>query len=100
TDNNPGDYKDVSVTVKNKSGLQLAAVDTHIAALVAETASSTGALFVNVVDGSGNPVTGATVQVTNSSLSPAVNVSDTTDENGIVIFYDLPPSTTGFKYQI
>lgn len=99
-DSNPADYKDVNVTVTDKSGLHLAALDTQIAALVAETASNTGALFVNVIDSSGQPVEGATVTVTNSSTSPAVNVSDTTDENGIVIFYDLPPSTTGNKYVI
>ena len=100
TDTNPADYKDLNVTVKDKSGLQLAALDTQVAALVAETASSTGALFVYVIDSSGNPVSGATVNVTNSSVSPAVNVSDTTDENGIVIFYDLPPSSPNYKYQI
>ncbi len=100
TDTNPADYKDVNVSVKDKSGLQLAALDTQIAALVAETASNTGALFVYVIDGSGNPLSGATVNVANSSVSPAVNISDTTDENGIVIFYDLPPSTTGYNCQV
>jgi prepilin-type N-terminal cleavage/methylation domain-containing protein len=100
TDTNPADYKDVNVTVTDKSGLQLAELDTQIASLVAETASNTGALFVYVVDDSGAPVEGATVNVVNSSVSPTVNVSDTTDENGIVIFYDLPPSTTGYKYTI
>jgi prepilin-type N-terminal cleavage/methylation domain-containing protein len=99
-DTNPADYKDVNVTVTDVSGLRLASLDTQIAALVAETASNTGALFVYVVDDSGNPLTGATVNVINNSVSPAVNVSDTTDENGIVIFYDLPPSTTGNKYQV
>ena len=99
-DTNPADYKDVNVTVTDTSGSHLAALDTQVAALVAETASNTGALFVNVVDDSGNPLSGASVTVSNSSLSPAVNVSDTTDENGVVIFYDLPPSTTGYKYQI
>jgi type II secretory pathway pseudopilin PulG len=100
TDTNPADYKDVNVAVTDKSGLQLASLDTHIAALVAETASNTGALFVYVIDDSGNPISGATVNATNSSVSPAVNVSDTTDENGVVIFYDLPPSSTNYKYQI
>lgn len=99
-DNNPGDYKDINVTVTDASGTQLASIDTHIAALVAETASNTGALFVSVIDDSGQPVVGATVEVINPSISPAVDVSDTTDENGIVIFYDLPPSTTNYKYQI
>ncbi|HXE09843.1 MAG TPA: prepilin-type N-terminal cleavage/methylation domain-containing protein [Verrucomicrobiae bacterium] len=99
-DTNPGDYKDVSVSVTDPSGTRLASVDTQISALVAETASNTGALFVSVVDDSGQPVSGATVNVTNSFTTPAVNVTDTTDQNGIAIFYDLPPSTTNFRYQI
>jgi prepilin-type N-terminal cleavage/methylation domain-containing protein len=100
TDNNPGDYKDITVTITDPSGTRLASIDTHVAALVAETASNTGALFVSVVDDSGQPVVGATVNVINSSTSPAVNVSDTTDQNGLVIFYDLPPSTTNYHYQV
>ncbi len=100
TDNNAGDYKDMTVTVTDKSGLRLATVDSHAAALVAETASNTGALFVYVVDSSGNPVVGATVIATNSTTTPTVNVTDTSDSNGIVIFYDLPPSSSGNKYVI
>ena len=94
------DYKDVHVSVTDSSSLLLAQLDTDVAALVAETASNTGSLFVSVVDNSGNPITGATVNVTNSSVSPTVNVSDTTDQYGNVIFYDLPPSTTGYHYNI
>lgn len=99
-DTNPADYKDINVSVTDNTVLQLAALDSNVAALVAETASNTGALFVYVVDVSGNPITGATVNVVNNSVSPAVNVSDLTDENGIVILYSLPPSTTGYSYTI
>ena len=99
-DTNPADYKDVNVSVTDNTGVALAALDTHIAALVAETASNTGALFINVVDDGGNPVSGATVSVSNPTTSPVVNVSDTTDQNGTVIFYDLPPSTSGYHYQV
>lgn len=101
TDSNPGDYKDVSVSVTDVlSGTVLAALDTQIAALVAETSSNTGALFVRVVDDGGNPISGATITATNTSITPAVNVSDSTDVNGMVIFYDLPPSTSGYRYVV
>ncbi len=100
TDTNAGDYKDARVTVKDPSGTVLDSLDTHIGALVAETASNTGALFVKVIDDSGQPVSGATVNVVNSNVSPAVNVSDSTDSNGLSIFYDLPPSTTNYRYVI
>ncbi len=99
-DSNPGDYKDINVSVVDRYGTHLAALDTQVAALVAETASNTGALFVSVIDASGNPVAGATVTAVNGSTSPAVNVSDVTDAFGLVIFYDLPPSASGNKYVI
>ena len=92
TDTNPADYKIVDVAVFNPGSTQLAEVDTQISARVAETASTTGALFVSVVDNNGAPIPGATVGVVNSVTGP-VNVADNTDENGIAIFYGLPPDS-------
>ena len=99
-DQNPQDYKVINVYAKNRQGTRLAEVDTQIAARVAETASNTGSLFVNVIDSTGNPVQGASVSVNNPTLAPTVAVSDTTDSAGIAIFYGLPPDTTGFDYSI
>lgn len=99
TDTNPQDYKIANVSVYNHGNSRLAEVDSEISARVAETASTTGALFVNVIDSNGNPVSGATVNVVNASTGP-VNVSDSTDSNGIAIFYGLPPDTTNYHYVI
>lgn len=93
SDSNPQDYKIAHVTVTDKSGTQYAQVDSQIASRVSETASATGALFVTIIDSNGNKVASATVTVSNTTLSPAVNVSDTTDSNGIAIFYGLPPDS-------
>lgn len=99
TDTNPQDYKIANVSVYNQSNNKLAGVDSEISARVAETASTTGALFVSVIDSNSNPVSGATVNVVNASTGP-VNVSDNTDSNGIAIFYGLPPDTTNYHYVI
>lgn len=99
TDTNPADYKVVNVSVRDTSGTRLAVVDTQISARVSETASTTGALFVTVTDPSGGPISGASVSVTNTTTSPTVNVGDTTDSNGVSIFYGLPPDT-GTDYTI
>jgi type II secretory pathway pseudopilin PulG len=90
-DTNYQDYKVVHVTILDKGGNQLTYVDTQISARVSETASTTGALFITVLDGNGNPIQGATVNVTNATVSPTVNASDTTDNNGISIIYGTPP---------
>ncbi len=98
TDTNPADYKMARVSVTDPKDKTLAQVDTQISARVAETASTTGALFVSVIDSNGNPVSGATVQVSNSTTNPNVSVSDNSDSNGTVIFYGLPVDTNGYDY--
>lgn len=98
TDLNPADYKIANVKVF-VNGKKVSELDTQIAARVAETDSTTGALIVKVIDSSGNPVSGATVNLVNPTLSPSVNLNDSTDSNGIAIFYGLVPDT-GNDYTI
>ncbi|HKX72514.1 MAG TPA: prepilin-type N-terminal cleavage/methylation domain-containing protein [Candidatus Saccharimonadales bacterium] len=97
-DTNAADYKIIHVSVSAPATRLLAEVDTQVSARVAETASTTGALFVTVVDQTGTPVSGATVQVANTTITPNINVSDSSDGNGVAIFYGLPPDTTGYSY--
>ena len=63
-----------------------------------ETATGNGALFVQVIDASGNPVYDAHVQVTNGAVNPPVAVSDSTDGSGFLKIIDVPPSVQ--KYHI
>ena len=98
-DPNPEDYKDVRVEVTDNTGLTLASLDTQIASLIAETPSNTGAIFVRVIDQSGNPVQGASVNIVNNVVSPNVNVNATSDSNGMAIFYGLPPDS-GYDYVV
>lgn len=98
-DTNEKDYKIANVSVKDTSGTYLAEVDTTISARVAESASTTGALFVSVIDDKGNPLPGADVDVVNTTLTPGINVSRVTDANGISVFYNLTPDS-GTDYVI
>jgi hypothetical protein len=91
-DLNPADYKIVNVKVEVNAN-KVAELDTQISARVAETDSTTGALIVKVIDSAGNPVSGATAVLSNNTISPAINISDSTDVNGIAIFYGLTPDT-------
>jgi len=99
-DTNPADYKVLDVTVSAPANVQLAEVDTEVAARVAETASSTGALIVSVLDNTGAALPDATVNIVDNSVSPAVNLSDDSDSNGNAIFYSLPPDTNNYHYVI
>lgn len=98
-DTNRNDYKVIHVSTTS-NGIKLAEIDTQVSARVAETASTTGALFVRVITDSGDPISGATVQLTNTTVTPNVNLSDTSDSNGIAIFYDLTPDTTNYDYVV
>lgn len=100
TDTNRADYKIIHVAVYGPTGIKFAEVDTQVSARVAETASTTGALFVTVIDSTGNPVSGATVDVTNSALNPDVDVSDVSDSNGTAVFYGLPPDISAYNYVV
>lgn len=91
TDSNRNDYKAAHVTVTDNPSRRLAEVDTQIAAKVAETDSTSGALFVTVIDESGNPIENATVEVRNNTLTPNIFRSTATDSFGLAILYDLPP---------
>lgn len=98
-DQNAGDYKIVTVTTEDKSGNRLSKVSTTISARVAESASTTGALFVKVLDADGAPVSGVTLAITNTTITPQVSLGDSTDSNGVAIFYNLPPDS-GNDYRV
>lgn len=100
TDLNPADYKIVHISVYAPSTLKLAEVDTQISARVAETANNTGAIFVKAIDSSGTPLSGVTIRLTNTSVTPNINLSDSTDSNGVAIFYGLTPDTSGYDYVV
>jgi type II secretory pathway pseudopilin PulG len=62
-----------------------------------ETTVGGGTLQINVVNATGTAVPGATVTITNSSVSPAVNLSTFSDVNGEVF---LPGAATSTQYAV
>jgi type II secretory pathway pseudopilin PulG len=96
----PADYKRATVTVyllpRNK---QVAQLTTDIAARSESSATNTGVLSISIIDASGLPVQGATVTITNTTPSPAVNISTTSDNYGLVVVPNLPPDS-GNHYQV
>ena len=62
-----------------------------------ETASQNGSLFVQVFDAGGVPIPGASVTVTNMSTSPTIQITDTTNVNGMLQLVDIPTSTSNYQ---
>jgi hypothetical protein len=57
-----------------------------------ETESTNGALFVRAIDANGLPVSGATVNVTNTTTVPQINITDTTGTDGFLKIVDVLPA--------
>ena len=96
----PYDYKKAQVTVTlASSGAVVSTLSTDISGKAAETSSNTGILSITVLDANGLAIANANVTVTNASASPAVNISTTTDNNGLVIIPKLPPDSSN-RYQV
>jgi hypothetical protein len=88
----PYDYKKAQITVKLvSSGAVVATATTDIAGKAAETSSNTGILSITVIGADSSPIANAIVTITNSNPSPAVNITTTTDNQGLVLIPKLPP---------
>lgn len=92
----PADYKQVEVRVCWDTGScgRPVRLTTLVVPKTLEYSTNAGALFVTVVDANGQPVSGATISVTNSS--PAVNVVNQTDGAGKLQLLNLPAATNSY----
>lgn len=93
------DYKriKVEVTYSVRDTPRTVSVISNYAPPSIETTTNGGTLTITVVNAAGVAVPGATVNVTNSSTSPAVNFSTFSDANGLV---QLPGAPTSTEYRI
>ncbi|HSX02036.1 MAG TPA: carboxypeptidase-like regulatory domain-containing protein [Candidatus Saccharimonadia bacterium] len=99
-DLNPADYKKAQISVYLKSSGQLVdQLTTDLAGKAAETASNTGVLSVKVIDANGQPVANASVHILNTAPNPDVDITTTTDNQGLVVIPNLPPDSKN-EYQV
>jgi prepilin-type N-terminal cleavage/methylation domain-containing protein len=101
-DLSPADYKLVQIEIgcsacRNFTPLS---VTTTQAPKNLETSSGNGALFVQVIDGNGQPISGVTVRVQNASSTPPIDVTDLTNQNGILPLVDVPPGIHTYKVTV
>lgn len=65
-----------------------------------ETASTNGALFIEVFDAVGQPVQGALVHVENNQAVPPITIDDTTNNAGMLQIVDAPPGVEAYDITI
>lgn len=97
--NNPADYKKADVTVTwdpyyTGNPVQLSTI---IAPADLEGDTDKGFLLIKVFDADGQPVSGASVHVTNSTVTPSVDITQNSDTFGSVLLLDLEPSVQTYQ---
>lgn len=101
-DTAPADYKRVEIEIgcaacpKNPPLV----LTTNVVPRGLEGASDNGALFILVFDANGLPVPQATVTVTNPNVSPAVDLTDLTDNSGKLNIIDIPPAVEQYRITV
>jgi prepilin-type N-terminal cleavage/methylation domain-containing protein len=98
-DLSPADYRlvEITVTCATCSSFATTTYTTYVGPRSLESASTNGALFVRVFDAKGAPVQGASVQVINDQVSPAISIDELTNNDGYLQIIDAPPSDGGYE---
>ncbi|HTR18575.1 MAG TPA: carboxypeptidase-like regulatory domain-containing protein [Candidatus Paceibacterota bacterium] len=97
TDAAPNDYKQIKLYVKNLADGLVVPFTTTVVPQGLEGLASGGALSLQAIDANGLPVPGASLNITNSSVSPSINVTRTADSNGNWIEVGLPDSVSSYQ---
>lgn len=100
-DTSPADYKLVAIEIGCAScrNFKPLTFTTTSAPKSLETASTNGALFIQVFDADGVPVQGADVHVV-SNLDPPLTIDDVTNSAGLLQLVDVPPGNNAYKITV
>jgi prepilin-type N-terminal cleavage/methylation domain-containing protein len=96
TDTAPDDYKQVKLTINNTTTGQIDNFVTNIVPSGLENMTNGGALSLSVINAVGQPVPNATINITNPSLSPSIDLSRMSDANGNWVEVGLPDSANSY----
>jgi hypothetical protein len=102
-DTSPADYKLASVqaTCTSCTGTFLpVTVTATVAPKNLETNAGEGSLFIFALDANGNAVSGASVHVTNASVTPSIDLTDMTNASGVLELVGAPTSTQGYQVAV
>jgi hypothetical protein len=98
----PADYKlvEYQLTCDTCARYKILTMATYVAPKNLESSSRKGNLFVRVLDADGLPVSGATVRVTNASVTPRIDLTDITNADGLLPLVDIATSSTGYHITV
>ncbi len=98
----PADYKMVGVDVDCVScgPFPTIKLTTTIAPKDIETTSDNGAIFINVFDAMGQPLSDADIRIINNNVNPTIDISDSSGVGGNLQIVDVPPSEQSYEISI
>lgn len=96
TENSTEDYKQVKVVVTNPADGLTVPFETNIVPLGLGNVTG-GVLSLQVIDADGEPVPDAQLTITNNSVSPAIDVTRTTNSAGDWLEVGLPASANSYN---
>ncbi len=101
-DTAPADYKLVELEIRCDLCQSFVPITMtgRVAPAWLETTTNNGSLFITTFDAYGAPVQGATVHVVNSALTPAIDITDTTNISGVLQLVDIPTSTSAYQVTV
>lgn len=102
TDLSPSDYKLIELEISCASCRNFTPLSftTHVGPRALETASTNGALFVQVFDASGQPIVDADVHVENNQGTSSIVIDDSTNNNGLLQIVDAPPGVEAYEVTV
>ena len=98
-DTAPADYKlvEVRATCPLCTNFVAVTITATVAPKSLESATQNGSLFLFALDANGNGVAGATMHVVNASVTPSIDLTDTTNASGVLQLVGVPTSTEGYQ---
>lgn len=101
-DTTPSDYKLVQIDIDCAvcQGYATQSFVSYVAPRALETPTSSGALFVQVIDANGQPVPDADVHIVNTKITPSITIDDTTNKNGLLQIVDAPPGVNAYQITV
>lgn len=98
-DTSPSDYKlvDLDITCSSCKLFPLLKFTTLVAPHALETASTNGALFMQVFDANGLPISGVDMHIENTTTNPDTIIDESTDNDGWLKIVDAPPGVNVYN---
>ncbi len=98
-DTAPADYKLVEMEIScDTCGQRVPlTMTTYVSPKFLEGDPTHGALFIEVFDAEGVPVQGASVNIVSTSTDPTINLTDTTDNDGMLRLLDLGEGMSSYQ---